>query len=134
MRCSVGSEGGHIECKDTHKNETYNSTSQNFEGTSLSPSENDWKEIAVMLKCLNEQTAPNHEDYLKRFRNNINALHVKLKDLEFGPLGTEHHDYMPLMQMVHAYYSKTVLKECHYSTLKKICSSFKIRGNVYFHS
>ena len=76
---------------------------------SLTPSENDWKEISEILECLDELTAQNHEDYLERFRNNINALHVKLKDLEFSPLGTKHQDYKPLMQMLHEYYSKTVL-------------------------
>ena len=77
--------------------------------TSLSPSENDWKEISEILECLNEQIVQNHEDYLERFRSNIDALHVKLKDLEYGPQGTKHHDYEPLMQMLHEYYSKTVL-------------------------
>ena len=77
--------------------------------TSLTPSEKDWKEIAVMLEYLNEQTAQNHEDYLERFRNNIDALHVKLKDLEFGPLGTKHHDYKPLINMLHEYHSKNGL-------------------------
>ena len=73
--------------------------------TFLSPSENDWKEISEILECLNEQIVQNHEDYLERFRSNINALHVKLKDLEFGPLGTKHQDYKPLMQMLHELYS-----------------------------
>ena len=45
------------------------------------PSDDDWKEIADALRVLNHHTEPNREDYIKRFKTNILALHVKLNDM-----------------------------------------------------
>ena len=45
------------------------------------PSEDDWKEMAEALAVLNHHTAPNREEYIKRFGENQLALKVKLNDM-----------------------------------------------------
>ena len=45
------------------------------------PTENDWKEIADALRLLNHHTAPNREEYIKRFGANLLALQVKMNDM-----------------------------------------------------
>ena len=51
------------------------------DGTIHFPSENDWKEIADALRLLNHDTAPNREEYIKRFGTNRLALQVKMNDM-----------------------------------------------------
>lgn len=45
------------------------------------PSEDDWKEMGEALAILNNHTAPNREEYIKRFGENQLALKVKLNDM-----------------------------------------------------
>ena len=45
------------------------------------PSEDDWKEMGEALAVLNHHTAPNREEYIKRFGENQLALKVKLNDM-----------------------------------------------------
>ena len=53
-----------------------------FPGDSIYfPSEDDWKEIGDALAFLNHHTAPNREEYIKRFGENQLALKVKLNDM-----------------------------------------------------
>ena len=53
-----------------------------FPGDSIYfPSEDDWKEMEDALVILNHHTAPNREEYIKRFGENQLALKVKLNDM-----------------------------------------------------
>ena len=53
-----------------------------FPGESIYfPSEDDWKEMEDALVILNHHTAPNREEYIKRFDENQLALKVKLNDM-----------------------------------------------------
>ncbi len=51
------------------------------DGTIHFPTENDWKEIADALRLLNHHTAPDREEYIKRFGTNLLALQVKMNDM-----------------------------------------------------
>ena len=51
------------------------------DGTIHFPTENDWKEIADALRLLNHHTAPDREEYIKRFGTNRLALQVKMNDM-----------------------------------------------------
>ena len=53
-----------------------------FPGDSIYfPSEDDWQEMGEALAILNYHTAPNREEYIKRFGENQLALKVKLNDM-----------------------------------------------------
>ena len=53
-----------------------------FPGESIYfPSEDDWQEMGEALAILNHHTAPNREEYIKRFGENQLALKVKLNDM-----------------------------------------------------
>ena len=85
------------------------------------PSEDDWKEIADALRVLNHHTAPDREEYIKRFGTNILALHVKLEDMrnnmdisrisnptakDHAPLERYKSGYEILIQMLRDYYGQ----------------------------
>ena len=53
-----------------------------FPGESIYfPSDDDWQEMGEALAILNHNTAPNREEYIKRFGENQLALRVKLTDM-----------------------------------------------------